>query len=142
MKSTTQKLKRTAAICLLLGLFALVIEAQSQNSAQKAPAKAKAAGSDSKKPTQKQLEPWEAWEKYREQMIVISRQLGVTCVHCHDSKNYRDASKKAHQVAKAHMEMVDMINDKFKNTFSAKVDCYSCHKGVAKPEFKEKSEKY
>jgi hypothetical protein len=94
-----------------------------------------------KKPS-KGLQPWEAWDKYREQMITISRQLGVTCTHCHDTRNYRDASKKTHEIAKNHMEMVDMINAKYKNSFSEKVDCYMCHKGVAKPEFIEKKEKF
>src|SRR5690606_30677423 len=98
-------------------------------------AKDKKAGQEASKKASK-LEPWEAWEKYREPMAIISRQLGVTCTHCHDRRNYRDASKKAHIIAKSHMEMVDMINDKYKNSFSAKIDCYVCHKGKAKPEFK------
>jgi hypothetical protein len=130
MQSSTQKLKRTAMIVAILGLIIWAFEAQSQKPAPKIESASKTG--------KKQLEPWEAWEKYREEMIVISRQLGVTCVYCHDSRNYRDSSKKTHQIAKAHMEMVDMINDKFKNSFSAKIDCYSCHKGVAKPEYKEK----
>lgn len=146
MKSTTQKLKRTAAICALLSLFALLVHAESKNQSQKQAHKQEAAQKSlqdaSKKAQNMKLEPWEAWDKYREQMITISRQLGVTCTHCHDSRNYRDASKKTHQIAKAHMEMVDMINEKYKHSFSAQVDCYMCHKGVAKPEFKEKTDKF
>lgn len=95
-----------------------------------------------KKATKAVLEPWEAWEKYRVQMADISRQLGVTCVHCHNTRNYRDGSKAAHGIAKSHMEMVDTINEKYKNSFSAKVDCFMCHKGQAKPEFKEKLPKF
>lgn len=128
------KLKRTAMITVLLCLFAFYVNAEMPKSKKVANTKAAVKG--------KALEPWEAWDKFRPQMLTISRQLGVTCIYCHDSKNYRDASKPTHQIAKAHMEMVDMINEKFKNSFSDKIDCYSCHKGVARPEFKEKKAKF
>lgn len=146
MKTSMIKLKRTAAICLFLGLFAVLVHAESQKEAHKQEAAKKAAQKSvqeaAKKVKKLQLEPWEAWDKYRDQMITISRQLGVTCTHCHDTKNYRDASKRTHQIAKAHMEMVDMINEKYKQSFSEKVDCYMCHKGVVKPDFKEKKDKF
>lgn len=143
MKSTTQKLKRTAAIVALLCLFVMVVNAQSQKEQHKKDVATKTAETGGKKgPLKQGLEPWEAWDKYRDQMIVISRQLGVTCNHCHDTRNYRDSSKATHKIAKAHMEMVDMINEKFKHSFSDKVDCYMCHKGIAKPEFKEKKDKF
>ncbi len=146
MGNTTLKLKRTAMIitfvAILLGAFVMHAETPSQKDAHKKEAAQKSVQEAGKKAKALQLEPWEAWDKYRDQMITISRQLGVTCNHCHDTKNYRDASKKTHQIAKAHIEMVDMINDKYKNSFSEKVDCYMCHKGVVKPEFKEKKEKF
>lgn len=138
MKTSTIKLKRTAAICLFLGLFAVLVHAESN----KKEAAQKSVQEAAKKAKNLKLEPWEAWDKYRDQMIVISRQLGVTCTHCHDTKNYRDNSKKTHQIAKAHMEMVDMINEKYKHSFSEKVDCYMCHKGTAKPDYKEKKDKF
>ena len=119
-------------LLILLIFCALKAFSNEPKAPQKAPIKAKS----------KELEPWQAWDKYREQMITISRQLGVTCTHCHDTRNYRDASKKTHQIAKSHLEMVDMINEKYKNSFSDKVDCYMCHKGQAKPEFKEKKAKF
>jgi hypothetical protein len=84
----------------------------------------------------------EAWDRYRDTMIVISRQMGVTCTHCHDSKNYRDASKPTFPIAKKHMEMVDMMNAQFKSAFTQRVDCYMCHRGQAIPDYKEKSEKF
>jgi hypothetical protein len=84
----------------------------------------------------------EAWEKYRQPMIDISRQLGVTCTYCHDSKNYRDGSKATYQTAKKHMQVIDMLNNQFKTAFSEKVDCFMCHHGTAKPDFKEKPEKF
>lgn len=88
------------------------------------------------------MKPWEAWDKYRAQMITISRQLGVTCNYCHNTRNYRDKSNPKWKVAKAHIQMVDLLNSQFKHTFSDKVDCYMCHKGVAKPEFKEKKDRF
>lgn len=142
-----QKLKRTAMITALLCLFAVLVNAQSKKGEHKKEITAKNATESGKKApiaskTKKPLEPWEAWDKFRPQMLTISRQLGVTCIYCHDSRNYRDGSKPTHAIAKAHMEMVDMINEKYKHAFSAKVDCYMCHKGVAKPEFIEKKEKF
>lgn len=160
------KLKRTAMITALLCLFTFYVNAQSQavqsqgtqpqkaeskteitvkavqEHSKKAPPAKVIAKATSSKPAKKPLEPWEAWDKFRPQMLEISRQLGVTCIHCHDSRNYRDSSKPTHKIAKAHMEMVDMINEKYKDSFSAKVDCYMCHKGVSKPEFKERKEKF
>lgn len=141
MKNSILKLKRTAAITLLFCLIALYVHGESKNE-HSMPETSAAAPSKEPKKTGKGLKPWEAWDKYRDQMIVISRQLGVTCTHCHETKNYRDSSKKTHAIAKSHMELVDMINAKYKNSFSEKVDCYMCHKGVAKPEFSEKKEKF
>ncbi len=127
------------AICaaMILGIAALTLPSLAkdkktdQGASKKAPKAAEKAS----------LEPWEAWEKYREPMAIISRQLGVTCVHCHNTRNYRDSSKKTHAIAKSHMEMVDTINEKYKNSFSAKIDCYVCHKGQAKPKFLEEKVK-
>jgi hypothetical protein len=138
MGNTIRKLKRTAAISLLLCSIGSYVHAESK----KEPAKAETPLKEASKKPAKELQPWEAWDKYRPQMLTISRQLGVTCTHCHDSRNYRDASKKTHEIAKSHMELVDMINAKYKNSFSEKVDCYMCHKGVARPEFIEKKEKF
>lgn len=84
----------------------------------------------------------EAWDKYRAEMLKISRQLGVDCTYCHNTQNYRDSSKKAFQIGLQHMEMIDMLNNKFKNSFKDKVDCYMCHKGQAIPDYKEKPEKF
>ncbi len=82
--------------------------------------------------------PWESWDKYRARMIQISEQLGVTGTFFHQPKNYRDSSKKEHQIAKKHMEMVDLLQKQFKDSTNDKVDCLICHRGQAKIEFKTK----
>lgn len=87
----------------------------------------------SQKVTQTKIDPDIA---KREQMIVVARQLGVDCVYCHNLKNLKSDEKKTFKVAKKHGEIVTFLNT---NTFtgSAKIDCYICHRGQAKPEFSE-----
>lgn len=75
--------------------------------------------------------------KHKE-MIKISRQLGVTCNYCHDVKNLKKATSPKYKVALEHIRITKLLNEKgFKG--SPKVDCFLCHRGVAKPAFKEKS---
>lgn len=83
-------------------------------------------------PKNEKGKPWESWDKYRKQMIEISEQLGVTCTYCHQPRNYRDSSKREFQIAKKHMEMVELLKSQFKDSMNSKVDCYLCHKGQAK----------
>ncbi len=74
----------------------------------------------------------------REQMIVMSRQLGVTCVYCHNLKNLKSSEKKTFKIAKNHMDVVTWINTKgFQPPSVGKVDCYACHRGKAVPDYKE-----
>ncbi len=80
----------------------------------------------------------EIWESTRQQMIEWSQQLQVTCIHCHDAKNYKDGSMKAFKVAKGHSEIVQLLNRDYKNKIP-KVDCYMCHRGKAIPDYKEKT---
>lgn len=74
----------------------------------------------------------------RQYMIEISRQLGVTCTYCHDLKDFKKADKPAHKVSKTHIEVVKTLNDKYSGQIGHKVDCYMCHRGQAKPDYKEK----
>lgn len=78
-------------------------------------------------------------EEIREQMIVISRQLGVNCLSCHETENFASAKKLEFRVAKDHMRLVQMLIDNGFNgqSGSPKADCYMCHRGVLKPPFKE-----
>ena len=75
--------------------------------------------------------------KKREEMLVISRQLSVTCAYCHDVNNFRSSKMRTHKISLDHMRIVDLLNKKgFRG--KPKVDCYFCHRGKAKPDYKEK----
>ena len=79
-------------------------------------------------------------EEIRQEMIVISRQLGVTCNECHHIKNFKDASKRSYQIALKHIKVVELLK---LNGFSGssnepEASCYTCHKGKLKFQFKEK----
>lgn len=77
-------------------------------------------------------------ETIREQMITISRELGVTCTECHNVQNFRDDSKKTFKVGKEHMKITQMLKE---NGFDGKKGpmstCYMCHRGKLTPDFKE-----
>ncbi len=72
----------------------------------------------------------------RERMQVLSKQLGVTCTHCHNLKNFASDEKKSFRVAKKHIEILDWLNTKGFNG-NPKVDCYMCHRGKVQPDFRE-----
>jgi hypothetical protein len=78
--------------------------------------------------------------KIRENMVNISRQLGVTCNYCHDVKNFRNSSLKTWKTAKDHIRIVDLLNSKG-FTKGPRVDCYLCHRGQAVPDYREGSPK-
>ncbi len=69
----------------------------------------------------------------RQTMIQISKQLGVTCTHCHDPKNFRSQSLPAWKISKDHMRVTQLLNSKDGFSGTPKVDCFTCHQGVAKP---------
>lgn len=78
-------------------------------------------------------------EEMRRTMIQISRQLGVECTACHNTKNFRSAEKVEFRIAKEHMRITQMLID---NGFDGrekrpKADCFMCHRGVMKPPYKE-----
>ncbi len=78
--------------------------------------------------------------KVREEMISISKQLGVTCIYCHDTKNFRAATMPTWKTAFDHIRITKWLNEQgFRG--HPKIDCFLCHRGQAKPNFKmEKSE--
>lgn len=43
----------------------------------------------------------------RESMVVISRQLGVTCTHCHDASNLKSGKLATFQIAKDHIPAME-----------------------------------
>lgn len=82
-------------------------------------------------------------EKIREEMIVISRELGITCTECHNVQNFRDDSKKSFKVGKEHIKLTQMLKE---NGFDGKKGpmstCYMCHRGKLMPDYKEPSEQH
>lgn len=75
----------------------------------------------------------------REEMIKISRQVGVTCTECHSTKNFKSNEKPNFKVALAHMKMTETLKQ---NGFSGKngepeASCYLCHRGQLKYDHKE-----
>lgn len=76
-------------------------------------------------------------EKQRAYMVEISRQIGVTCTYCHDVKNFKNSSMKEWKVSKRHIDFVKSVNQDPKKLLGPKMDCYMCHRGEAKPEFRE-----
>ncbi|WP_413584871.1 hypothetical protein [Bdellovibrio sp. HCB274] len=77
-------------------------------------------------------------EKIREEMVTISRELGVTCTECHNVQNFTDGSKKSFKVSKEHMKLTQMLKE---NGFDGKkgptATCYMCHRGKLMPDYKE-----
>jgi len=78
-------------------------------------------------------------EQMREVMVTMSRQLGVTCTACHNTENFKSAEKTTFKVAKEHMKITQLLIDAGMNGKQGpKADCYLCHRGELKPNFKEK----
>lgn len=79
-------------------------------------------------------------EQMREQMIVISRQVGVTCTTCHNTDNFKSDKKDSFKIAKEHMKLTQLLIDGGMNGKTGpKADCYMCHRGQLKPDYKEKN---
>lgn len=81
-------------------------------------------------------------EQVRKEMIVISRQLGVTCTECHNVQNFASDEKKLFKVAKDHMRIVETLRGNgFDGKKGPEATCYMCHQGELKPDYKENLEK-
>jgi hypothetical protein len=77
-------------------------------------------------------------EKTRQEMIVISRQLGVTCTECHNIQNFPSDEKVSFKIAKDHMRIVEILRTKgFDGKKGPEASCYMCHQGELKPDYKE-----
>ena len=75
----------------------------------------------------------------REQMLQITKELGVSCAECHDVKNFKSDSLPNHRVAKEHMKWVDLLRDNGMNGRNApEASCYMCHRGQLKYNFELK----
>lgn len=77
-------------------------------------------------------------EKIREEMIVISRELGVTCNECHNVQNFKSDTKKSFKVSLEHMKLTRMLSENgLDGKKGPKATCYMCHRGKLMPEYKE-----
>ncbi|MBN8538570.1 MAG: hypothetical protein J0M15_16095 [Deltaproteobacteria bacterium] len=78
-------------------------------------------------------------EEVRQQMIVISRQLGVTCTECHVLNNFSDSLKKSYQISKKHFKIVELLklNGLSGTNGEPEASCFTCHKGQLKFPHKE-----
>lgn len=80
--------------------------------------------------------------KVRQDMIVMARQLGVTCAECHNVQNFASDEKKTFKVAKDHMRIVETLRaNGFDGKKGPEATCYMCHQGDLHPEYKETVEK-
>ncbi len=70
--------------------------------------------------------------KVREQMVQISRELGVTCTYCHNSENFKDPKNKNFGIARDHIRITQLLNSEQGFKGKPKVTCYVCHQGEAK----------
>lgn len=79
----------------------------------------------------------------KEIMIQWSRQLGVTCMHCHNLDNFNDDSKLNFKIALKHNQMVKILQQEVfverdkGNVLKVKVDCFMCHRGKELPAYIE-----
>lgn len=77
-------------------------------------------------------------EKIREEMITMSRQLGVTCTECHNVQNFTSNEKPGFKIAKEHLRIVETLRGAgFDGKKGPEASCYMCHQGQLRPNFKE-----
>ncbi len=73
----------------------------------------------------------------RENMLSISRQLGVSCNVCHDSENFKSDKKVQFKIAKDHIRITQVLIDSgMDGKKGPKASCYMCHRGELNPPFK------
>jgi hypothetical protein len=76
-------------------------------------------------------------EIIRENMLSISRQLGVTCNTCHISENFKSDQKIEFKIAKEHIKITQLLIDSgFNGKNGPHATCYMCHRGELKPSHK------
>ena len=73
--------------------------------------------------------------KVRDQMVQISRELGVTCTYCHNSENFKDSKNKNFGIALKHLKITQLLNSDQGFKGKPAVTCYVCHQGEAKFEY-------
>jgi cytochrome c-type biogenesis protein CcmH/NrfF len=77
-------------------------------------------------------------EQIREVMVTMSRQLGVTCTSCHNTDNFKSDKMDNFRLAREHMKLTQVLIDQgMDGKRGPKADCYMCHRGKLKPDFRE-----
>ncbi len=75
-------------------------------------------------------------ERIRSEMLVISKELGVTCTECHNLKNFSSPDKRLFQISREHIRIVNLLRESgFDGKVGPLATCYMCHRGLLKPEF-------
>lgn len=118
--SVNSKLKIALLLCLSALVFseALEVYGSTKNMPQ----------SSTKKLNDIEMRNW---------MVQISKELGITCAECHNTKNFKDGSSQNFKVALNHMMILKQINDGFKKDWRRpEASCFMCHQGKLRPEYK------
>lgn len=79
-------------------------------------------------------------EEVRQQMLAMSRQLGVTCTTCHKTENFVADDLPAFKTARAHIKLTQLLIDggfDGSKKGQPKADCYLCHRGKLIPDYRE-----
>ncbi len=72
-------------------------------------------------------------EIVRVQMVQMSRELGVTCIECHSTKNWKDGSKATFKIAKDHIKTVELLRGSgYDGKKYPEASCFMCHQGRLK----------
>jgi formate-dependent nitrite reductase cytochrome c552 subunit len=77
--------------------------------------------------------------EYRDYMLGISRQLGITCTSCHSLDNFAKSDMPLFKKAKDHIRITQILIDSGMNGTAGnpKADCFLCHRGKLKPDYTE-----
>ena len=83
-------------------------------------------------------------EIVREEMIEMSRHLGVTCTECHQVKNFKDDTKSTFKIALEHKKLVQVLKSNGMDGIGKNpmADCFMCHRGKLKPDYLEKQKSH
>ncbi|MNK38582.1 Photosynthetic reaction centre cytochrome C subunit [compost metagenome] len=77
-------------------------------------------------------------DQIRDEMVKISRELGVTCAECHNVNNFTEAKKATFKVSREHMKITQLLKERgFDGKKGPEASCYMCHRGKLKPDYKE-----
>ena len=75
--------------------------------------------------------------KVRTEMLEMSRQLGVTCLTCHNLDNFADSKKLEFKTAQAHMKVTQTLIDLGMDgkEHHPQANCFMCHRGQLHPDY-------